>query len=143
MLEDLAKDRKENIEKRRQHQEQHERNATADNNRFNTRRAIEVAIHTGRGNGAKDERQDPCHNVGDQTRQKLGNNRSAEQLSLIVLKGRPDLIERKRALNTTGHRKVHHGNVGEHLKEDPQDHPSNHSQNNQAQRTEQRDPKSI
>ena len=138
MLEHLAKDREEYRDKRRQHQEQYERDATAGNKRLNSRRTVVVAIHTDRGNGAKDERQDPGDNVGDQARQKLGKERSAEQLGLIVLKGRPDLIERKRALDTTGHRKVHHGNVGEHLKEDPQDRRGNHSQDKQAKRAEQR-----
>jgi len=134
MLEHVAKDREEYRDKSRQHQEQYERNATAGNKRLNSRRTVVVAIHTDRGNGAKDERQDPCDNVGDQTRQKLGKERCAEQLGLIVLKGRPDLIERKRALDATGHRKVHHGDVGEHSKEDTQDRRGNHSQNKQAQR---------
>ena len=138
MLEHLAKDREEYRDKRRQHQEQYERDATAGNKRLNSRRTVVVAIHTDRGNGAEDERQDPCDNVGDQTRQKLGKERSAEQLGLVVLKRRPDLVERKRALDTTGHRKVHHGNVGEHLKEDPQDRRGNHSQDKQAKRAKQR-----
>ena len=138
MLEHLAKDCKKHGDKSDQHQEQHECDATAGNNRLNTRRTIVVAIHTDRGNGAKDDRQDPCDNVGDQTRQKLGKERSAEQLGLIVLKGCPNLIERKRALDATGHRKVHHGNVGEHLKEDPQDRRGNHSQDKQAKRAKQR-----
>ena len=138
MLEHVAKDREEYRDKRRQHQEQYERDATAGNKRLNSRRTVVVAIHTDRGNGAKDERQDPGDNVGDQARQKLGKERSAEQLGLIVLKGRPDLIERKRALDAAGHRKVHHGDVGEHGKEDAQDRRGNHSQNKQAQRTDQR-----
>ena len=33
---------------------------------------------------------------------------------------------------------MHHGNVGEHLKEDPQDRRGNHSQNEQAKRAKQR-----
>ena len=33
---------------------------------------------------------------------------------------------------------MHHGNVGEHLKEDPQDRRGNHSQDKQAKRAEQR-----
>ena len=138
MLEHLAKDREEYRDKRRQHQEQYERDATASNKRLNSRRTVVVAIHTDRGNGAKDERQNPGDNVGDQTRQKLGEERSAEQLGLIVFKRRPDLVERKRALHTTGHRKVHHGDVGEHLKEDPQDRRGNHSQDKQAKRAKQR-----
>ncbi len=63
--EHLAKDRKEYRDKRRQHQEQYERDATAGNKRLNSRRTVVVAIHTDRGNGAEDERQDPCDNVGD------------------------------------------------------------------------------
>ena len=138
MLEHLAKDRKKYGDESNQHQEQHERDATAGNNCLNTRRTIVVAIHTDRGNGAKDDRQDPCDNNGDQARQKLGKERSAEQLGLVVLKGRPDLIERKRALDATGHRKVHHGDVGEHLKEDTQNRRGNQRQDKQAERTEQR-----
>ena len=138
MLEHLAKDRKKYGDKSDQHQEQHECDATAGNKRLNNRRTIVVTIHTDRGNGAKDNRQDPCDNVGNQARQKLGKERSTEQLGLVVLKGRPDLIERKRALDATGHRKMHHGNVGEHLKEDPQDRRDNHSQNEQAKRAKQR-----
>ena len=76
--------------------------------------------------------------LATRARQKLGKERSAEQLGLVVLKGCPDLIERKRALDATGHRKVHHGNVGEHLKEDAQDRRGNHGQDKQAKRTEQR-----
>ena len=125
MLEHLAKDRKKYGDESDQHQEQRERDATAGNNCLNTRRTIVVAIHTDRGNGAKDDRQDPCDNVGDQARQKLGKERSTEQLGLVVLKRRPDLIERKRALDTPGHRKVHHGDVGEHLKEDTQNRRGN------------------
>ena len=138
MLEHLAKNRKKYGDESDQHQEQHERDATAGNNCLNTRRTIVVAIHTDRGNGAKDDRQDPYDNVGNQARQKLGKERSTEQLGLVVLKRRPDLIERKRALDATGHRKVHHGDVGEHLKEDTQNRRGNQSQDKQAERTEQR-----
>ena len=138
MLEHAAKDRKKYGDECDQHQKRHERDDAAGNDCLNNRGAVVVAIHTNRGNGAKDGRQDPCDDVGDQARQKLGNKRSAEQLSLIVPKGRPDLIERKRALNATGHRKVHHGDVGEHLKEDAQDRRSDQSQDKQAQRAKQR-----
>ena len=62
VLEHLAKDRKKYGDESNQHQEQHERDATAGNNCLNTRRTIVVAIHTDRGNGAKDDRQDPCDN---------------------------------------------------------------------------------
>ena len=138
MLEHLAKDRKKYGDECNQHQEQYERDTTGGNNRLDTRGAIVIAVRANSGDGTKDDRQDPCDNVGNQARQKLGEERSAEQLGLVVLKRRPDLVERKRALHTTSHRKVHHGNVGEHLKEDPQDRRGNHSQDKQAKRAKQR-----
>ena len=138
MLEHLAKDRKEHRDECNQHQEQYERDTTGGNNRLDTRGAIVIAVRANSGDGTKDSCQDPRNGVGNQARQKLGKERSAEQLGLVVLKRRPDLVERKRALNAPGHRKVHHGNVGEHLKEDPQDCRGNHSQDKQAERTEQR-----
>ena len=138
MLEHLAKDRKEHRDECNQHQEQYERDTTGGNNRLDTRGAIVIAVRANSGDGTKDSCQDPRNGVGNQARQKLGKERSTEQLGLVVLKGRPNLIERKRALDATGHRKVHHGDVGEHLKEDTQNRRGNQSQDKQAERTEQR-----
>ena len=138
MLEHLAKDRKKHGDECNQHQEQNERDAAGRNDRLDTCGTVVVAVHADRGNGSKDSRQNPRNNVGDQARQKLGKNRSTEQLGLVVLKGTPDLIERKRALNAAGHGKVHHGDVGEHLKENAQDRRRNQSKDEQAQRAKQR-----
>ena len=132
MLEHLAKDREEYGDECDQHQEQHKHDAAAGNNCLDTPGAVVVAVCPKPGNGTKDGRQDPCDDVGDQARQKLGKERSTEQLGLIVLKGRPNLIERKRTLDATGHRKVHYGDVGEHLKENRQDHRDNQGQDKQA-----------
>ena len=132
MLEHLAKDREEYGDECDQHQEQHEHDAAAGNNCLDTPGAVVVAVCPNPGNGTKDGRQDPCDDVGDQARQKLGKERSTEQLGLIVLKGRSNLIERKRTLDATGHRKVHYGDVGEHLKENRQDHRDNQGQDKQA-----------
>ena len=93
ILEHCAKHVEEHRDKGNDHQEQDERDAAALDDCLETRGTVVVAIHTKRGNGTKDGGEDPCDDVRDDARQKLGKNRGAEQLAQVSLIGLPDLLE--------------------------------------------------
>ncbi len=77
--------------------------------------------------------------LANQARQKLGKNEAQNSLVLLCLKAAQTLSSENALSSTTGHRKVHHSNVGEHLKEATQRSPrqSEPGQAGQANRTAQ------
>ena len=56
-----------------------------------------------------------------------GRNEAQNSLVLLCLKA-AQTLSRENALDATGHRKVHHGDIREHLKEDTQNRRRDHSQ---------------
>ena len=143
ILEHLAKHIQEHGDKGDDHQEQDERNATALNDCLETRRTrivtvIAVAADAQRSDKAKDGGEDPRNDIGYDARQKLGKNRGAEQLAQVGLIGFPNLLERKRALHAADDRKVHHGGIAKHLKEDAQHKRDDQGKDEQAHRPDER-----
>ena len=137
ILEHLAKHSQEHRDKGNDHQEQNERDAAALDDCLKTRGAIVIAIHTKRSNGAEDGGEDPRDDVRHDARQKLGENRCAEQLAQVGLIGLPNLLKRERALHAPDDGKVHHGSITKHLKEDAQYHRHDHGKDEQAHRAEE------
>ena len=143
ILEHLAKHIQEHGDKGDDHQKQDERNAAALNDCLETRRTriitvIAVAADAQCSDKAKDGGEDPRDDIGDDARQKLGKNRSAEQLAQVGLIRLPDLLERKRALHAADDRKVHHSGIAKHLKEDAQHKRDDQGKDEQAHRADER-----
>ena len=92
ILEHLAKHSQEHRDKGNNHQEQNERDAAARDDCLETRRTrivavVAIAANAQRGNKAKDGGEDPRDDVRHDARQKLGENRGAEQLAQVGLIG--------------------------------------------------------